>query len=203
MKSIGIWTAAVLGTLAVAATAQVAPNAHRVRMYPGGVGAEPRVDVSGSPLCFGDGSGAKCGGLIAGGRGHGCENHALTGGALLQAHGMPSLSDDTFELDGSSLPFSTTVLYLQGSKIVGNGYGYTFGDGVMCLSGSVRQIGVKRTASGFTTYPETGDMAIHTIGRVSMLEPIQYYQVMYRDWQAIAEADNFNLSNAWMVNWIP
>jgi hypothetical protein len=36
-----------------------------------------------------------------------------------------------------------------------------------------------------------------------MLEPIQYYQVMYRDWQAIAEADNFNLSNAWMVNWIP
>jgi len=204
MRKNGIWTAVSLVGLAVLATAQVKGDVTRTRIHadPAG-GVVPTVGDAGSPMCFGDGTGAKCGAIIPGAPGHGCENSLATGGGLLQAHGMPKLSADSLELDASGLPFSTTAIYMQGSKLAGSGAGYTFGDGVMCLAGSVRMIAAKRTSDGYTTFPVRGDAPVHIAAKVSMLEPTQYYQVMYRDSVVLGRQDTYNLTNAWQVVWAP
>jgi hypothetical protein len=204
MKWNGVLTAVACASLAALATAQIRGDAQRTRMNqdPAG-GVTPTVGDSGSAICFGDGTGAKCGGGTFGATGHGCENSLLNGGAIFRAHGMPKISDDSLELDAASLPFSTTAIYLQANKLANGGAGYTFGDGVMCLGGSVRMIATKRTFDGYTTFPMFGDPPIHIAGKVSMLEPTQYYQVMYRDTAILGQQANYNLTNAWQVVWAP
>jgi hypothetical protein len=204
MRSKIYWIALALAGLSAGALAQVGPN---VQPTSGGMDKagriEPTVGDAGIAMCFGDGTGAMCKHRHQGDLGRGCENSLRTGGARLVADGMPRVSEDsvTFHVDG--LPISTTVMYFQGTKAALGGFGYPFGDGIMCVSGSIRRLEVKRGNNGFSAYPGPFDPSISVVGNVSVRDPIRYYQVMYRDAGWMGTHTTFNLTNAWMVHWIP
>lgn len=203
MNAKKIWTTCALSALAVLATASVGSS-----LQLGGSGSKQTSDSrsvegqAGTPLCFGDGTGADCEGKVLSDPGRGCENSLGLGGALLAGHGSTRLSQDNLVLEASYIPLPTTVLFLQSSGLANGGKGYPFGDGVMCLGGSTHLIAVQQPRDFWmATYPKFGDTPISLNGKVSMHQPTQYYQVMYRDPGIRGKEKHFNLTNAYQVVW--
>ena len=156
--------------------------------------------------CFGNGSlvtPCPCGnfGMI----GHGCENSSTTGGALLTANGTNS--PDTVVLTSSSELATVLSIFLQGDLSAGNGI--VFGDGLRCVSGTLKRIGVHNAVGGTVTYPQLGDLSISA--RSALLgDPIssgssRYYQTYYRDpnlnFCPSPLGDSWNVSNGVAVLW--
>jgi len=90
------------------------------------------VAPAGSPICFGDGSGAACPCGNAGAVGRGCENSFATGGGLLEGRGAALVAQDTVELTASFLTPSSPALFFQGTTTVNGGTGVAFVDGLRC-----------------------------------------------------------------------
>jgi hypothetical protein len=167
-----------------------------------------RIDLYGdatpfTSYCFGNGSLATpcpCGnnGLI----GRGCNNSVATQGALLSARG--STTPDTVVLTSSSELPTALTLFLQGTT--SNPSGLTFGDGVRCVTGTLKRIGVKIASGGTASYPGPGDLSI-TARSAAVGDPIppgatRYYQAYYRDpAAAFCPPLTFNASNGTAVIW--
>src|SRR5262249_29261091 len=84
------------------------------------------------PACLGDGTVAACPCGNRGVPGHGCQNSASTGGALLVGAGLPSLSADALLLTVTGeLPTAFSIC-LQGDVEVPPAL---FGDGLRCAGG--------------------------------------------------------------------
>jgi len=164
----------------------------------GGTGT--KAGAPGQPMCFGDGSGVQCPARNNGLPGHGCDNSWGQGGALLSAHGFASISGDSVELRVSGLPLDTTVVYLQAGKVMTP---RPFHDGLMCLGGSLVQLGVQRPTDSMTIFPARGDRNLSELGRLPGVGGTVYYQVLYRDEGAFATRGHLNLSNGWMTVWTP
>jgi hypothetical protein len=164
-----------------------------------------KIQPTGQPgfaVCFGDGRNGKCPSGMPGLKGHGCDNSAFTGGALLEASGAAKVSKDTMHVQVTGMVPNTTAIFMQGSTI--GKVGTPFGDGLLCLTGSVIKIGVKTTLYGAAEYPQYGDEPICDKGAVPAFGATRYYQVLYRDEGAgHVEKNHFNLSNAWMTVWTP
>jgi hypothetical protein len=154
-------------------------------------------------FCAGDGTLATacpCGnnGLI----GHGCENSATTQGALLTATG--TTVPDTAVLTSSSERATAFTLFLQGNNT--NLNGLVFGDGVRCVTGILKRIGIKNAVAGTAVYPGPGDPSI-TSRSAALGDPIapgstRYYQSYYRDPLAsFCPPLTFNSSNGIIVQW--
>jgi hypothetical protein len=196
------WSVLALVAAATVATAQT----HEQRLHNGGVGDAggkigPALGDAGRAICFGDGTEVACPARNNGLPGHGCENSLGRGGALLAARGFAKISEDTVILTVDALPRGTTVLYMQGGKAPY--MPYVYGDGIMCLGGSVNRLAVKRPSDWSSTFPERGDPTLSHAGNLPRLGATVYYQAMYRDEHPFALRDHLNLSNAWSTTWVP
>jgi hypothetical protein len=156
----------------------------------------------GIAFCFGDGTGLACPCGNSGAPGRGCANSIDASGALLDAHGVASLSNDTLVLDGQGMP-NSSVLYFQGTTSVGGGAGSLFGDGLRCAGGTVVRLGTTTNVAGASSYPTAGAQSVSVRGGVTTAGSVRAYQVWYRNAAAFCTASTFNLSNGYEITWLP
>ena len=159
-----------------------------------------------TPFCLGDGSGASCPCGNSGGPGRGCQNSALTGGALLSAAGVASLSADTVQLTSSGeLPTALSVV-LQGTLAIAPVH---FGDGLRCVGGPLKRLYVKAASGGTVVVPGPGDPTVSArsaqLGDPIALGSTRAIQVYYRDAQdsfcTAPLGSTFNSSSGLLVAW--
>lgn len=153
------------------------------------------------PYCFGDNVSipCPCGNDAAVGSGTGCINSLGTGG-LLAASGTASISNDTLVLTGSGMP-NSFVVYIQGTVASGSGAGTVFGDGKMCVTGSIMRLGTVLNSGGGSSVPNVANPIPLSV-RGSISSPgIRNYQIYYRDPVPYCTAGTFNLTNAVNVPW--
>jgi hypothetical protein len=152
--------------------------------------------------CFGDGSGTACpcGNASAVGDHEGCLNSLGTGGKLVTG-GIARITNDTFQVEGSRMPNSST-LYFQGTTQVASGAGAVFGDGLRCTAGSVVRLGIKTNTNGSSSYPGPGDVPVSIKGALTS-GVTRTYQIWYRNAAAFCNPETFNLTNAASVVWAP
>lgn len=156
--------------------------------------------ATGVVACAGDGSGTgcPCSNNAAPGSGRGCIN-SLGFGAVVSALGTASLSNDRLVLTGRFMTNAPT-LYFQGSTVAGGGS--VFGDGLLCAGGAIVRLSIKTNVGGSSFYPEVGDAQVSVQGLVAM-PGTRVYQAWYRDAAPFCSSSTFNLSNAWLVSWVP
>lgn len=148
-------------------------------------------------FCFGDGSGTTCPCGNLGMAGRGCPNSTIAGGSKLETTGYASISLDSLSLRNSfASPFGPG-LYIQGSAVpIAGGH---FGDGLLCLTGSISRLEI-RFADALGTSATT--VPLSALGAVSSGD-VRYYQAWYRDALTACPGFGFNLSNAIAVTWLP
>jgi hypothetical protein len=158
-----------------------------------------RVGGSGTPFCFGDGSGTACP----------CSSNAAPGSARMSElarfrraleRGTPSLGNDTVVLHGSGMPNTGSVRYFEGTTQVGGGVGGAFGDGLRCAGGSVVRLGTKINSAGASQFPNAGDPSLSVKGQVTS-PGTRHYQAWYRNAAAFCQPETFNLTNGLTIVW--
>ena len=168
------------------------------------------LDVADNPIgtahCFGDGTtpiACPCGN--SGALGRGCENSAGTGGALLEAHGLAD--PDLTVLTSSGELASALSIFLQGNASAPSGL--AFGDGVRCVTGTLKRLYVRNASGGTVSAPQSGDASI-TARSAQLGDPIapgstREYQVYYRDpdlaFCGAPLGGSFNVTNAVRLDW--
>jgi hypothetical protein len=167
---------------------------------PGGPGAP------GANFCSADGALTTfCPCLNFGATNNGCENSQNPLGAHLASAG--SVSPDTVVLTASGeLPSALTIV-LQGTSQDPNGLVY--GDGLRCVTGTLKRLYTKNAIGGVVVAPSGGDPSITT--RSSALgDPIlpgstRYYMTYYRDPDSVfcpaPMGSTFNSTNGQIINW--
>ncbi|QDV05265.1 Carboxylesterase NlhH [Planctomycetes bacterium Poly30] len=160
----------------------------------------PNLPDVGTTVCTGDGSSGACpcGNESFPGGGAGCA-HSLFVGAGLTASGAASVSNDTLQLQGDSMP-ETFVLYFQGTALQNPGVGLA--EGLLCAGGTITRLGVRPTLQGSALYPGPGHPSISVSGGVTAGVTL-YYQGWYRDVDPHCNGSNANLTNAIAVTWLP
>jgi FG-GAP-like repeat len=152
--------------------------------------------------CYGTSAACPC--ANAGTKGHGCENSSQTGGGLMNGSGRASTSSDALALVASGLPSSAPVLYFQGDAQAGGGAGTQFGDGLLCLDGTIIRLGIHFAVNGYDVFGlPAGDPSIAALGLIPAGGATRYYQGWYRDSQVFCTTDRFNLTNAVRLVWTP
>lgn len=156
------------------------------------------VTVTGSPFCFGDGTGQACPcfpTLPASIIGRGCPNSLFDSGALLGAVGTASISNDTLVLRGSSMP-NSSCLYFQGTATIS----VVTLDGIVCVTGSVVRLGTKTNVCNASQYPDPGNLSVSVRGAVTTPTTL-YYQVWYRNAANFCTPATSNYTNAIGITW--
>jgi hypothetical protein len=157
------------------------------------------------PFCIGDGSGTACpcGNESAAPEQTGCENSTGQGGAL-RAAGSAAVGADTLTLAAYGLPASTSGVFIQGTGQAGGGAGTVFGDGLLCVEGSVVRIAGVSASGGVALYPQSGDPAVSVRGALPPGGGTRHYQYWYRNQvAAFCPSAPFNLTNGVEVVWLP
>ncbi len=155
---------------------------------------------AGTPLCFGDGTGTACPCGNSGAPGHGCAGSVQPVGALLSAIGTPSVSNDTLELAGDATS-NSIVTYFQGTSTVAGGNGIVFGDGLVCVNGTIIRLGTRPAVSGTSRYPGPGGVPVSVRGQIPAGGAVRYYQIWYRIAAAFCTPATFSFSNAYQITW--
>jgi glucose/arabinose dehydrogenase len=159
-----------------------------------------------TPCCPGDGTLRSCPCGNDGASGHGCQNSASTGGALLLDSGSPSLSADTFTLTSSGeLPTAFTIL-LQGDLEVSP---VNFGDGLRCAGGHMKRLYKRNASAGVFFAPSAGEPSIsersQALGDLIPAGGVRVYQTYYRDPSPTfcmgPQGGMFNASGGVRVRW--
>jgi hypothetical protein len=170
-----------------------------------GIGDVPGASA-GTSFCFGDGTGTACPCSNSGVAGHGCDNSVATGGAVITAAGVPSLSADTLHFTSTNeLPTALSIV-LQGSTTVS---AVNFGDGLRCAGGTLLRMYSKNAIGGVVMAPQAGDPPVSirsaALGDLIPMGATRVYQVYYRDPNMAfcpdPPGDTFNATNAVSVLW--
>jgi hypothetical protein len=158
------------------------------------------------PFCFGDNtSPVPCPCNNTGQPGHGCQNSASTGGAMLGATG--TTSPDTVVLTSSGELPNAPSIFLQGNALLAQPV--AFGDGLRCIGGALKRLYVKLASGGAVSAPGTGDASI-SARSAALGDPIapgspRSYQVYYRDpnlaFCPSPSGNSWNVSSAITVIW--
>jgi hypothetical protein len=156
----------------------------------------------GAAFCFGDGSGTACPCANASNVGDaaGCRNSLGSAGKVTGA-GLAKLSADTLVLSGTNMP-NGGALYFQGTAQMNAGAGIVFGDGLLCVGGTIIRLGVKFNVASASQFPSAGDPTLSSAGLVAA-PGTRTYQVWYRDAVVFCSADTYNLTNGWKTVWAP
>lgn len=158
-----------------------------------------------APFCVGDGlpGSVPCPCANVGAPGAGCQNSAGTGGAKLMITG--STSPDLITLTASGTPPTSTCVVLQGTSVPA--VPQPFGDGVLCIGGTLKRLYVTSAVAGTVHAPPIGFDNVSTRS-ASLGDPIlpgsqRHYQVYYRDTSptyCVASA-TWNVSPAISITW--
>lgn len=160
------------------------------------------LSSTGTPTCFGDGSGTACpcGNNSIPGASSGCLSSIGLGGKLLGT-GASSIGADTLALNASQVP-NGPGLFFQASALASGGAGFSFGDGILCGSGSIVRLGVVFAAGNASSYPGGSTPGPISVGGGCVPGDVRYYQVWYRDADTTyCTSAVFNLTNALSVTW--
>lgn len=130
-----------------------------------------------------------------------CGNSENANGANLAASGTASISGDTLVLVASGMPATASLVFAQGSTstLVGAPYG----DGRLCIGGSILRLGIKFASGGGAQYPGLLDAPISAAGMIAAPGTLRAYQAVYRDAAAFCTASTFNTSRGVRVLWTP
>jgi Tol biopolymer transport system component len=158
--------------------------------------------------CFGDGSDQACPCANYGAGGHGCDNSSGTGGALLSANGTPSFAADTLVLTSSGEKPTALSIVLQGSDLI---KAVIYGDGLRCVSGTLKRLYVKTAVAGTIVAPQGADPTISarsaTLGDPIPVGATRSYQVYYRDpdpsFCPSPQGGTYNITNSLSAVWAP
>lgn len=116
------------------------------------------------------------------GAGKGCENSASTGGAVIAASGAASLGGDTLVFTTAGEKPTAYSIVLQATAASS---GSQFGQGVRCITGSLKRLYVKAASGGSITAPQGGDASVSArsaaLGDAIASGTHRYYLVYYRD----------------------
>jgi hypothetical protein len=165
------------------------PARHDVMMHPPERG----------PLAFCAGTGAHsacpCGNEASEG---GCAN-STGAGAVLLCTGTSSASADDLVAGVTGVPGGQPVLLFSGENAVEGGSGAAFGDGLRCVGGDVRRLGVGIADGAGRAFwgPDLGGAGGWERGDVRRL------QAWYRDPAGSPCGGGFNLSNGLEVRFVP
>ncbi len=171
--------------------------------------ADPASHVcgAGQPYCFGDGSLATacpCGNSGVAGRG--CANsQGGSVGAWITSSG--SVNPDSVVLSASGMLPTASAIYLQGDA--SNAAGIVFGDGVRCVSGSLKRLAIKPSVAGASQYPVGADLPISQrsaqLGDAFGPGATRYYATYYRDSNAAfcptPIGNGWNITNGLALSW--
>jgi len=134
----------------------------------------------------------------------GCNNSSGSGGAVLSATGVASLSNDQVRFATSGeFPTALSVV-VQGNALVGAGK--IFGEGVSCVGGSIKRLRSKNAVGGGIIYPD-GIEAKVSVRSAALHDPIspgtsRWYMVYYRDPSLTCAGEaNFNATQTLEVLW--
>ena len=155
---------------------------------------------TGGPIWgFCDGfTGCPCGNDATGSRG--CANSVNPAGAGLTGNGIVSVSEDSFVLNGSGMLPHSTCIYLQGST---SSSPVLFGDGKICVDGSLIRLVVRRNSGGASSFPAVGEPSVSVRGQVPALGGTRSYQAWYRDPTNFCTATPYNITNGILAVWTP
>ena len=163
-------------------------------------------EAVGTPYCFGDGTGASCpcDPGQAGPVGGGCA-HSEGGGGRFRATGNAQVSLDSVTLHATGLPQTAVGLFFQGTSQQAGGIGSAFGDGLLCVNGTIIRMWIRGAAGGVINLGRevNGDPSISSLGLVPPAGGTNYYQVWYRDAGSFCTPSTYNLTNALTMTWIP
>lgn len=162
-----------------------------------------RIDGTppGTPNCAGDGSlPLDCPCSNTGTFGRGCANSANSAGALLSAVG--DTASDSVRLDTSGMPTTSSCIFLKGDVYDANSV--SFGDGLLCTSGSLVRLRTKIAAGGAASFPDSADTV--TLSARGSTPPgsglTGFYQTYYRNASAtFCPPETFNISNGYQITW--
>lgn len=162
---------------------------------------------TGTPYCFGDGSGSvlcPCDPGQSGGTGEGCA-HSFGFGGMLGATGLASVANDSVVLHATNLPPTTASLCFQGTTKTNGGNGSQFGDGLLCVSGSIIRLGTRTTSGGASDFGFGigADQPISVHGAIPAVGATRRYQIWFRNAASFCTNSTFNLSNGLEVVWTP
>jgi Tol biopolymer transport system component len=167
-----------------------------------------RAPSTATSFCLGDTTGAACPCGNRGGPFRGCENSASTGGAVLGASGITSLSNDMLRITSFGERASVLSVFLQGTTTITPA---NYGDGLRCIGGTLERLYARNARLGVVTAPQGADLSISArsaaLGDSIPAGATRYYQVYYRD-PAITfcpdpPGNSWNVSNALSVVWDP
>jgi hypothetical protein len=81
--------------------------------------------------------------------------------------------------------------------------GAKFGDGVLCIAGTIVRLGSKATPSGIAQYPELGNQSVAQKGQVVPGSgAARFYQTCYRNASAtFCPPATFNVTNSVSIIW--
>jgi hypothetical protein len=166
----------------------------------------PNGSLGACPICFGDSSGSRvCPCSNTGIAGHGCNNSASTGGAILHASGTSN--PDTVVLTSSNQLASTLSVFMQGESLLNQPA--PFGDGLRCVGAPTVRLYVMNASNGSVSAPGAGDQSI-TDRSASLGAPIapgstRVYQVAYRDPNVTfcpePQGGTWNVSSGVVITW--
>jgi hypothetical protein len=115
--------------------------------------------------------------------GRGCNNSSSTGGAMLTGAGNAGLSSDTVVLTSTGEKPTATSIFLQGTSA--NFNGISFGQGVRCVSGTLKRLYTHAASGGVVSAPVGSDPSVHVrsaaLGDTISPGSSRYYMVYYRD----------------------
>jgi hypothetical protein len=158
----------------------------------------------GIPFCFGDGTSGACPCANNGSAGHGCQNSAATGGALLGSSGSTS-PDSVVLLVSGEMPSALTI-FAQGSASIAPVH---FGDGLRCAGGNLKRLYSKNAVGGAAAAPQSPEPSI-SLRSSALGDPLypgttRYYFTYYRDPNPTfcppPSGDTFNSSNELRITW--
>jgi hypothetical protein len=140
-----------------------------------------------------------------GSAGRGCANSQNPSGAALSAAGTTSPDTVVFTASGE-LPTALSIV-LQGDN--SNANGLVFGDGVRCVTGTLKRLYVKSAVGGSISAPGAGDPSVTArsaaLGDTILPGSTRSYQIYYRDASATfcpnPPGDTFNVTNGLIVTW--
>lgn len=157
---------------------------------------------SGTPYCFGDGSGTACPCANNGFAGHGCRNGKYVEGGLLTDTGLASVSSDTLVLSGRFISGKARVV--SGTSQLAGGNGIPFGDGLRCVGGSLIYTKVHvPNGIGEVNFPTAGELPLSVLG-FSSPGTVRHYQIVYLDKKLFyCTPKQDNGTNGMSIVWLP
>ncbi len=164
----------------------------------GTMGVAMELEDIGFGFCYGDGSAQPCPCGNFGAPGHGCAN-SVAPGARLFADGLASVNFDMVQLITVELPPNKPSLFFQGQNPLNGGNGVQFGDGLRCVGGAVIRLQVVISDGAGNALSNLG------VAQAGGMQPGNpgFYQCWYRDPNNGPCGTGFNVSNGYIIEWMP